>query len=139
MRGLKGNPESARLFVSGGKALEIGQVFRNPDMGKPFRLIAEPGAKAVSTRAKSPPRSSKPRSIWVNHDGPGFSVVVRRLGGTALNRYRGWKVYELPPNGQGIAAPEKLTIIENTPPSLFGPLGADKTHKTNRGYEASVF
>ncbi len=43
--------------------------------------------------------------------------------------YRGWRVYELPPNGQGMAALEMLNIMENTPPSLFGALAPDETHK----------
>ena len=35
--------------------------------------------------------------------------------------YRGWRVYELPPNGQGMAALEMLNIMETAPAS---PLGA---------------
>src|SRR4029453_18314502 len=34
--------------------------------------------------------------------------------------YRGWKVYELPPNGQGMAALEMLNIMEGFPIGDFG-------------------
>src|SRR5204863_1909108 len=43
--------------------------------------------------------------------------------------YRGWRVYELPPNGQGMAALEMLNIMETTPASGEGPSGAPELHK----------
>jgi gamma-glutamyltranspeptidase / glutathione hydrolase len=42
--------------------------------------------------------------------------------------YRGWKVYELPPNSQGIAALEMLNIFETFPMSQYDPLSADAFH-----------
>jgi gamma-glutamyltranspeptidase/glutathione hydrolase len=129
VRGLKGNPESARVFLPGGKAPEVGQLFRNPDMGKAFRLIAEQG----------------PSAFYKGEIAEAILKTSQHLGGTMTAQdlasfsaewvqplsidYRGWKVYELPPNGQGMAALEMLNIMENTPPSPFGALGADETHK----------
>jgi gamma-glutamyltranspeptidase/glutathione hydrolase len=43
--------------------------------------------------------------------------------------YRGWTVYELPPNGQGMAALEMLNIMELTPASPDGPLSVAELHK----------
>ncbi len=42
--------------------------------------------------------------------------------------YRGWKVYELPPNGDGIAALEMLQIMQQFTPPADGPLGAAELH-----------
>jgi gamma-glutamyltranspeptidase/glutathione hydrolase len=44
-------------------------------------------------------------------------------------RYRGWTVYELPPNGQGMAALEMLNIMETIPASPLGPLSVAELHK----------
>src|SRR5260370_9587969 len=43
--------------------------------------------------------------------------------------YRGWKVYELPPNGQGMAALEMLNIMEQSQPDTAGPQAAAELHK----------
>jgi gamma-glutamyltranspeptidase/glutathione hydrolase len=42
--------------------------------------------------------------------------------------YRGWKVYELPPNGQGIAALEMLNMMERFPMPRFGPQSPESLH-----------
>jgi gamma-glutamyltranspeptidase/glutathione hydrolase len=43
--------------------------------------------------------------------------------------YRGWKVYELPPNGQGMAALEMLNIMSTFQPDTAGPQGTVELHK----------
>jgi gamma-glutamyltranspeptidase / glutathione hydrolase len=42
--------------------------------------------------------------------------------------YRGWTVYELPPNGQGIAALSMLNIMEHFPMSQYGQNSVDALH-----------
>jgi len=42
--------------------------------------------------------------------------------------YRGWTVYELPPNGQGMAALEMLNIMEQFPPAKGGPMSVEELH-----------
>src|SRR5271165_2594615 len=43
-------------------------------------------------------------------------------------RYRDWTVYELPPNGDGMAALEMLNIMEQFPPAPGGPHSAAELH-----------
>ncbi len=43
--------------------------------------------------------------------------------------YRGWHVYELPPNGQGMAALEMLNIMETSPAVGADPSSAAEMHK----------
>jgi gamma-glutamyltranspeptidase/glutathione hydrolase len=42
--------------------------------------------------------------------------------------YRGWNVYELPPNGQGVGTLEMLNIMENFPLPGYSQLSADAWH-----------
>ena len=108
VRGLKANPESARVFLPGGKAPEVGQIFRNPDMGKAFRLIAEQGPSAFYKGAIA-------AAILKTSQHLGGTMTAQDLASFSAEwvqplsiDYRGWKVYELPPNGQGMAALEML-------------------------------
>jgi gamma-glutamyltranspeptidase / glutathione hydrolase len=43
--------------------------------------------------------------------------------------YRGWRVYELPPNSQGMAALEMLNIMETKPLSSGGAFSGEELHK----------
>src|SRR5437879_6560743 len=42
--------------------------------------------------------------------------------------YHGWKVYELPPNGQGMATLEMLNIMEGFPLAAAGAMSTDTFH-----------
>ncbi len=129
VRKLEANAESKRVFLPGGKAPRTGDLFKNPDMARAFRLIAEQGPDAY-------------------YKGPIGAAIVKtseKLGGTMTAQdlgsyssewveplsidYRGWKVYELPPNGQGMAALEMLNIMETSPASPLGAFGAPEMHK----------
>ena len=128
VRGLKTNPESSRVLLPAGKAPAMGQVFRNPDLARTYRLIAEKG----------------PSAFYKGEIAQSIVRTSQRLGGTMTMDdlatyssewvepisidYRGWKVYELPPNGQGMAALEMLNIMQTRPPA-GGPLSADEIHK----------
>jgi len=129
VRGLKENPESTRVFLPGGKAPETGQIFRNPDMARAFRLIAEQGPSAYY-------KGEIAAAILKTSQHLGGSMTAADLANfepewvTPLSiDYRGWKVYELPPNGQGMAALEMLNIMETKPPTPLGAFSADEMHK----------
>jgi len=129
VRGLKGNDESARVFLPDGKAPKIGQVFKNPDMARAFRLIADKG----------------PSAFYKGEIAAAIVKTSQRLGGTMTAEdlasfssewvepvsidYRGWKVYELPPNTQGFAALEMLNIMETKPPAPEGAFSAPEMHE----------
>ncbi|HWY86425.1 MAG TPA: gamma-glutamyltransferase [Gemmataceae bacterium] len=107
--------DARALFLPHGSAPKTGEIFRNPQLGHAFRVIAELGA----------------RGFYSGPVGEALLKTSRRYGGTMTaddlreyqsewvepisTEYRGWKVYEPPPNGQGISALEMLNILENFP------------------------
>jgi gamma-glutamyltranspeptidase/glutathione hydrolase len=129
VNGLKNDPESARVFLPDGKAPAVGQVFKDPDLAKAYRLIAEKG----------------PDAFYKGEIAQAILKTSQRLGGTMTAKdlesfqpewvtpisidYRGWRVYELPPNGQGIAALEMLNFMQQFPISPTGPFDAAEMHK----------
>jgi len=128
-RALKENPESSRVLLPGGKAPATGQVFRNPDLARAYRLIAEKG----------------PEAFYKGEIAQSIVKTSQRLGGVMTMDdlaayssewvepisidYRGWKVYELPPNGQGMAALEMLNIMQTRQPAAGGAFSAEEMHK----------
>ncbi len=126
---LKNDPETRRVFlVHHDEAPQMGEVFKNPDVAKALRLLAEGG----------------PRAFYTGEIAKAILATSRELGGTMSSEdledfsaewvepisitYRGWKVYELPPNGQGMAALEMLNILEQFSPAKAGPLSTEELH-----------
>ncbi len=129
VRGLTTNPEAARVLLPGGQAPKTGEVFRNPDMARALRLLAEKGPDVFY-------KGEIAQAILKTSQHLGGTMTAEDLasyspeGVTPISTdYRGWKVYELPPNGQGMAALEMLNLMQTRPPSPFGALGAEEMHK----------
>jgi gamma-glutamyltranspeptidase / glutathione hydrolase len=118
-----------RLFMPGGRAPQVGDVFRNPDLAHAYRLLAEKGPDAFykgEIAAAILKTSQALGGVMSAQDLSSFSSEWVRPISTD---YRGWRVYELPPNGQGMAALEMLNIMETAPASPEGPLSAAEMHK----------
>lgn len=126
---LREDPESRRVFLVHDETPKIGEIFRNPDVAKALQLIAADGAQAFYTGdvAKAILRTSgELGGTMTAEDLKEFSAEWVEPVSTT---YRGWRVYELPPNGQGMAALEMLNIMEQFPPAKGGPLTAEELHK----------
>jgi gamma-glutamyltranspeptidase / glutathione hydrolase len=126
---LKAHSESQRVFLPGGRVPRVGDVFRNPDIGRALRLIADQGPSAYY-------RGEIAAAILKTSSKLGGTMTAEDLAGYSSEwvtpisiDYRGWKIYELPPNSQGVAALEMLNILEVTPASPFGPFSPIEMHK----------
>ena len=129
VRGLAANAEASRVLLPGGKAPATGEVFRNPDLARAYRLIAEQGPEAFY-------KGEIARAIVQTSERRGGTMTMDDLAAYSAEwvepiwiDYRGWKVYELPPNGQGIAALEMLNIMETKAAAAGGAFGAEEMHK----------
>ncbi|HKT23154.1 MAG TPA: gamma-glutamyltransferase [Terriglobales bacterium] len=121
--------EGKRVFLPNGHAPALGEIFRNPDYAKALRLLADQG----------------PDAVYRGDIGKAIVATSNELGGTMTlddlsqfspewvdpisTDYRGWRVYELPPNGQGMAALSMLNIMEQFQPAADGPQGTTELHK----------
>jgi len=129
LKKIKGNPESVRVFLPQGAPPKVGAIFRNPDMAKALRLIAEKGRDAIY-------KDEIAAAILKTSQRLGGTMTAADLAGFSSEwvspistDYRGWRVYELPPNGQGMAALEMLNIMETTPAAPETPFGFVEMHK----------
>ncbi len=122
-------PESVRVYLPGGKNPKEGDVFKNPDIGHALKLIAEQGPDAFY-------KGEIAAAILKTSQAAGGTMTAADLAAFSAEwvepvsiDYRGWRVYELPPNSQGIAALEMLNIMETVPPTPLGFASAPEMHK----------
>jgi len=125
---LRKDTNAARVYLPGGRAPKTGELFRNADLAWTYRQIARHGGKAFyqGEIAKRILKCSADLGGTMNEDDlkKFSSEWVEPISTT----YRGWTVYEIPPNGQGIAALAMLNLMENFPLEKSGHNSADALH-----------
>jgi gamma-glutamyltranspeptidase / glutathione hydrolase len=125
---LRQDENATHTFLPNEHPLVVGEIFRNPEVAWSLKQVASHGRKGF-------------------YEGEIARRVVdssTRLGGTMTledlakyssewvepisTTYHGWTVYEMPPNGQGIAALEMLNLMEEFPLSKYGQNSASALH-----------
>jgi len=126
---ISADSESRRVYLPNGTAPAVGQVFRNPDLAKALGLIAAEGPAAFYQGGIAEAVLGTSKSLGGTMAADDLSEFAPEWVDPVSTTYRGWTVYELPPNGQGMAALEMLSIMEQTPASSEGPSGVAELHK----------
>jgi gamma-glutamyltranspeptidase/glutathione hydrolase len=127
-RKLSRDPGSAAVFLPGGRSPRAGQMFKNPALARTYRLIAEGGRDAYyrgPIAEELVKLSDKVGGLFTLKD---FADHTSTWIEPVSTDYRGYDVWELPPNGQGIAALQMLNILEGYDLQKFGPNSADYWH-----------
>ena len=121
--------ESKRVYLPGGKPPAVGGIFRNEDLAKTLTAIADEGATAFyqGDIAQAILRTS--RELGGTMAADDLAQFAPEWVEPISTTYRGWKVYELPPNGQGMAALEMLNIMETSAAAADGPLSVPELHQ----------
>jgi gamma-glutamyltranspeptidase / glutathione hydrolase len=126
---LERDAECARVFLPAGKPLQQGDIFRNPELAAAYGLLASEGRAAFyegKIAAAILETSRVNGGTMTAEDLRSFSAEW--VEPITIN-YRGWQIYELPPNGQGMAALEMLNIMETQPADPAGPFTSAEMHK----------
>ncbi len=114
------SPGFARVFLPDGKSPSAGQLFRNPDLAATLRRIGQNGRDGFykgPTAAAILQLSQQLHGFLQADDLADFQPEWVDPVSTT---YRGWTVWEMPPNGQGIAALSMLNIMEQFPIAQWG-------------------
>jgi gamma-glutamyltranspeptidase/glutathione hydrolase len=126
---LRETPEAAAAFlVDGQRAPHVGEVMKLPQLAASLRLIAERGRDAFYKG----PIAEKIVAYSRTHGGyfslADFADHTDDWVEPVSTSYRGYDVWELPPNGQGIAALEMLNVLEQHPIGQLGHNSAEHLH-----------
>ncbi|HNP63319.1 MAG TPA: gamma-glutamyltransferase [Woeseiaceae bacterium] len=105
-------PGFRETYMPNGHVPQKGEMFRNPRLADTLELIAEKGRDEFY-------KGSIARRIDAYMAEQGGLLSYEDLAEhesewvtPVSTNYRGWDVYELPPNGQGIAALQMLNLLE---------------------------
>ena len=109
---LKRTPASATNYLLDGRAPRAGEVFRQKNLARTFRTLARGGRDAFY-------KGEIARAIVDYCEKNGGFLSMRDFAEhksdwvePIATDYRGYRVYECPPNGQGLAALQTLNILE---------------------------
>ncbi len=125
---LAGHPDSRRSLLVDGRAPASGAKHRQPNLAKSLRLIAEQGRDAFYQGAIAEAMvrfSHQENGLFELED---FATHHADWVEPISTDYRGLRLYEIPPNGQGITALMALNILENVRLGEMQHLSADYLH-----------
>ncbi len=121
-------PNAKRVLLPNGRAPAVGEIFRNPEMAAAYRLIAAEGPSAFYKGAIARAILKTSERLGGKLSAADFAEFEPEWVQPISTEYHGWKVYELPPNVQGIAALEMLNILSLFPLSEYEPRGVEELH-----------
>lgn len=120
-------PNGSELTIDG-RAPHPGEIFRNPGLARTFRVVAGGGKRA----------------FYQGEIAEAIATVIQAAGGCLTvadlaahvsmweqpisTTYRGFRIWECPPNGQGITTLLALNVLEGFDLSELPPLSAERLH-----------
>ncbi len=123
---LKVSDEAQRVFLPGGHAPEAGEMFRNPDLAWSLRMIASEGRDSFYKGAVSQKILAGSKKLGGTMSAADLAEFSSEWVEPVSTSYKGWKVYEIPPNGQGMAALIMLNLMEQAGTDLHTQIEAMK-------------
>ncbi len=118
----------AEIYMPNGKAPAKGEIFKNPYLAKTLGLIAENGRDEFykGSIAKKIDAYMKRNGGFLSYDD--LAAHKSEWIEPVSSSYRGYDIWELPPNGQGIATLQILNILEQYDIKSMGFGSAEYMH-----------
>ena len=118
-------PGYKETYMPNGVAPKVGDEFKNSALANSLRQVAEHGRDAYYNGPITETMVKFLRALGGTHTLEDFRDFQPQWVEPISMTYRGWTVYELPPNGQGIAALTMLNIMEQFPLGQYAHNSAD--------------
>ncbi|MGI9258926.1 MAG: gamma-glutamyltransferase, partial [Gammaproteobacteria bacterium] len=106
------HPGFADVFMPGGSAPKAGDIFRNPRLAATYRAIADGGRDAFYNGEIANEVESYISANGGYLSAADFAAHRSEWLDPVSTNYRGFDVWQLPPNTQGIASLQMLNILE---------------------------
>jgi gamma-glutamyltranspeptidase/glutathione hydrolase len=130
-------PSTTKIYFKDGKPLVMGDIVRNPDLGRTLRAIAQRGQDAFYRG-----EVAKNTAAFLKANGGIISEAdlasYQPFEDAPLHtNYRGTEVYECPPNSQGFVMLEALNILEGFELKKMGRNSAPYLHAITESLKLS--
>jgi gamma-glutamyltranspeptidase/glutathione hydrolase len=121
-------PGYRETYMPSGERPQVGDVFKNPALAESFRQVAAKGRDGYYKGTMAANLVKFLQAQGGAHSLEDFAEFEPEWVEPISTTYRGWEVFELPPNGQGVAALSMLNIMENFPLKDYGHNSAAALH-----------
>ncbi len=127
-RVFKKYPNFMKTYAPGGRAPKKGDIFKNPDLARTLETLARYGRDAFYRGELTDTMVAYCERVGCFLQRRDFEEHTSTWVEPQSTSYRGYDVWELPPNGQGIAALQMLNIIEPFDLKAMGHNSAEYLH-----------
>lgn len=124
---LRQAPNGEELLIDG-RAPRPGEVFHNRGLARTFRALAEGGKPAFYEGEIAAAIAAVMKQAGGRLDEADLAAHRSTWDEPISSTYREYRVWECPPNGQGLAALLALNILEGFEPNGKDPLGVERLH-----------
>jgi gamma-glutamyltranspeptidase/glutathione hydrolase len=125
---LRADANCRAVFLSEGRAPAAGDRHRQPALAETLRHIARKGRHGFYAGPVAADMVAALRALGGQHTAEDFAGAAPRYDRPIHAPYRGYDIYECPPNGRGIAALMMLRLLAGYDLSAFDPLGVERLH-----------
>lgn len=124
----KDYPNFKEVWLKNGKTPAKGEIFKNPQLAKTLQTIADKGRAGFyeGEIAHTMANFIQSQGGFLSYED--LSSFHSEWTPPVSSNYRGYDVWELPPNGQGIAALQILNILENYDLKKMGLYSSEYIH-----------
>ncbi len=105
------DPDSIATWYIDGKQPKAGQIFKNPDLAKTFRILQTKGRDGFYKGPVAQALVNKVRALGGTMTMADLASYKGEWAEPVLSEYHGYMLAELPPPSQGFAANEMLNIL----------------------------
>lgn len=125
---LKNDEGAMRVFMPGGKTPGVGEMHRQPELAATMQKVAEGGRDAFYTGEVAEDIVSYLQSKGGLHTMEDFATARGEYVTPITTNFRGYDVYQCPPNGQGVIALMLLNIMSEVETYGDQPMTLARVH-----------
>ncbi len=125
---LRRSPGGQAFYLPSGRAPGAGRIMRMPALARTLRRIAEGGAKAFYEGEIAAAMCATLKGFGGLHEELDFAAAAPEIVEPIHTSYRDVRVYQCPPNGQGIVTLLLLNILEGYDLAKLDMLSGERLH-----------